>query len=370
MKVVLDSNIIVADFWMDSPGFKILLENAKTDNVELIIPKVVVDEVKNKFRQRINKSQSDINAEAAKLDKITRSAFGITVSKDLLEKSLKKYERYLKKTFRENNITVAPYPAVPHEYLAQKAMLKLKPFNENEKGYRDSLIWETIKTFLSKVDTEVAVFPELIFITNNATDFASAGKLHTNLLEELEEEEFSSHAVGLYTSLTEFNDKVAKLNLDMANAFEDQLRENKLDAFGFKELIEHHLITHFIGSDLHHYHGLAPYANGAPTVSGFEEDYKIEHLSVRKLNAREYVVDLTFQLTTELDYYIDKSDYYGAEDLNVFVIDADWNDHVVAVSTSVNIPIQMTLVVNKKLDCTSVEINKINDKYDYEHDEY
>jgi predicted nucleic acid-binding protein len=57
MKVVLDSNIIIADFWMQSPNFQVLLESSKKGNIDLMIPELVMDEVLNKFNQRIEKSK-------------------------------------------------------------------------------------------------------------------------------------------------------------------------------------------------------------------------------------------------------------------------------------------------------------------------
>ncbi|HWY36561.1 MAG TPA: PIN domain-containing protein, partial [Nitrosopumilaceae archaeon] len=60
MKVVLDSNIIIADFWMRSTGFKILFEKAKKGEIELYIPQVVIDEVTNKFCQQVVQWKVDI----------------------------------------------------------------------------------------------------------------------------------------------------------------------------------------------------------------------------------------------------------------------------------------------------------------------
>jgi len=35
MKVVLDSNIIIADFWLESTNFKLLFESAKKEDIKI-----------------------------------------------------------------------------------------------------------------------------------------------------------------------------------------------------------------------------------------------------------------------------------------------------------------------------------------------
>lgn len=364
MKIILDSNIIVADFWMDSPAFLILLESSKAGNIDLYFPKVVVDEVKNKFRQRIAHAQSTINGEIGKLNRLTRLSIGKSLSESVMKKFVKKYEKHFDQVIKDNNITILPYPDTSHEYLARKARLKLKPFNENEKGYRDNLIWETIKKQLSAYDEELPATPEVIFITANYTDFGESEQLHNDLFTELEEEGFHPDGVFIYTSLKEYNEKVVKLSLAMAVSFQNKIKGEKWEELGLKEYIDAHLYEEYNGSEIYHYHGLAPYANAVPMVSGFNDDYKIGQVSVRKLNPKEYIVDIKIDLETELDYYIDKHDYYGSDELlDVSVIEEDWNDHVVAVSRTVDVPVEITVVVDSKLECISIEIDKINGEY-------
>jgi len=364
MKVVLDSNIIIADFWMQSPNFKILFENSKKDEIELFIPQVVVDEVLNKFNQRIEKFKSDINGELTKFEKLSDSITGFSITEDSIKKSNIKYRKHLDKIIKTNGITIIDYPNTSHEFLAKKAMLSLKPFNANEKGYRGCLIWENIKSLVSSNDVEIPATPEAVFITNNYKDFTIEDKLHDDLILELDNQNLNSDSVIIYASLKDFNDKVTKLSFSQASIFEGKLKNNEFWDFKLKSIVDDYLFKHFIGSDISNYHSIAPYANDKPTVSAISEDFKIDSISVRKLNSKEYIVDVQFKVETEIDYFIDKSDFWSADDIDVSLVDSDWNDHVVMVSRMMDLPVEMTLIINSNLECTSIEISKIDNSYE------
>lgn len=365
MKVVLDSNIIIADFWMRSPNFKILFENSKKDEIELFIPKIVIDEVLNKFNQRIEKFKSDINGELTKFEKVSRLTTDFSITEGSIKKLNIKYKKHLEKNIKTNGIKIIEYPKTSHEFLAKKAMLALKPFNVNEKGYRDCLIWENIKSLISSEDIEIAVTPEVAFITNNYKDFSKEDdKIHDDLISELENENLNPDSVIIYPSLKEFNDRVTKLFFSQASVFEGKLKNNEFWYFELKSIVDDYLFKHFIGNDINNYHSIAPYANDNPVVSTISEDFKFDNISVRKLNSKEYIVDLQFNIEAEIDYYIDKSDYWSADDINFSFVDLDWNDYVAMVSKMIDLPVEMTLIINSKLECISIEISKINNEYE------
>lgn len=364
MKVVLDSNILISDFWLKSPNFKILLESAKDEKIELFIPEIVLDEVINKFSQRINKAKIDINSEVNSFEKITNEKLGIEVSDKIIVSSILKFKKYLYKVIKQNKITIIPYPKTDHKYLAKKAMLCLKPFNTNEKGYRDCLIWENVKSLLSDGEERIAT-PEIIFLTNNNKDFTSVNNnLHDDLVLELEDINHDSESIIIYPNLSEFNEKVTKLELIQSTSFETKLINDEFWDFNLKSTIDKFLFKNFIGKILHNYEQYVPYANDSPTISTINDEYKIEKISVKKLNSKEYIVDVEFSLEVEVDFFMDKYDYYSSDDLNVNIIDSDWNDHVVHASNTIDLQLSMTLIINNKLECTSCQVNKIGDEYE------
>jgi hypothetical protein len=267
------------------------------------------------------------------------------------------------KIISDNQINVLDYPTTDHRFLAKKAMLTKKPFNVNETGYRDSLIWENVKSLITEINENVIATPELIFITNNHTDFMSGDVLHIDLMNELEEQELHTDSFIIYKSLQEFNDKVAKLFLTQEDVFKGRLKNNEFWDFELKDIITEYLNKEYVRSDLSafEFHRPGDDIGEEQEVSSFLEDYEIKNLTVKKLNFDEFVVDLRIDLETELEFFVDKSDYYSSRDADYSVIDYDWNDHVMYVSRTDTIPFEVTLIVNSKLECLSIEMNKLDE---------
>ncbi len=365
MKIVLDSNIIIADFWLQSTNFKILFESVKKGNLEVYIPEIVLDEVVNKYDSRINKSKNDIESELKTFHKLTKEKQKFTISDELLQSCLSKYQEHLQKIVKENNIIVLPYPKTEHKLLANKAMLKLKPFNSNEKGYRDCLIWENIKSLLTEEEAVVAL-PELVFVTNNYKDFATPEfELHSDLIKELENEDFDPDSVRIYQNLSEFNEKQVKLFFTQANTFEKKLKDGNIYDFKLLNVTNEYLQEDFIGSQLSHYESDYEDDFSEPTVRGFEDEYNIEITSVKKMTANEYIVDVEFEIDTEIDFFMEKSEYWslGEDKKGISVEDADWNRHMMWVCSNTDISISMTIILDTNLEVISCQINKVNKNY-------
>lgn len=362
MKIVLDSNIIIADFWLKSTGFNILFESAKKGDVNIYIPEIVLDEVVNKYIQRLDESKRSIDSELQTFQKLTRRKDKTPLTQEIVEKSIAEYQKHLRKVIKENSIIVLKYPKTDHKFLAHKALKKLKPFNSNEKGYRDSLIWENIKTLLTDYESAVSQ-PELVFISNNYKDFATNEyELHSDLIAELENEDFDPKSVIVYPNLSEFNDKQAKLFFDQSQSFEIKLRNNEIWNFDLKSEIKTYLYENFVGSDISQYD--SDEIQSEPTVQSFDEDFKLEIVSVKKLNATDYLVDVELVVNTEIEFFIDKRDYWSMDDTeDISIIYPDWNEWVMLASTSLSVELAISLIIDSNLKVKSCQINRINKNY-------
>jgi hypothetical protein len=95
------------------------------------------------------------------------------------------YERFLTETFDANNVELLGTPPVSHHDVVTRALRRQKPFDEKGRvGYRDALIWETIKRAALDSDDKIA------FVSRNHRDFAESPKgseLARTLAEELVE---------------------------------------------------------------------------------------------------------------------------------------------------------------------------------------
>ena len=205
MKVVIDSNIIIADFEMGTDAFIAVLENTRNGRINLCIPEVVIDEVLNKFRQVIEKPLMDLTTAIARLRRYTRKNIEISVGNEFLQEAYDEYSLRLLKRIAENNVHIIPYPNTLHKNMAYRAMSVKRPFNSNEKGYRDSLIWENLKEIITYENVNNKTEVKAIFITMNTKDFMSEDDLlHEDLVKELVDLGFESDSLIVYKSLSDF----------------------------------------------------------------------------------------------------------------------------------------------------------------------
>ena len=364
MKVVLDTNAIFGDFNFKKPTTRILLEEIKKGNLNLYIPEVVQEEVINQFRQGLEKAQGNIRSGVKSIRELTGGQIADPLSEYFVAQSIAEYRGRLVAIFKEHDITVIPIPETDHRFLVQKAMLKKKPFNTNEKGYRDNLIWENIKSLVSGIDEEIASSPELIFITDNHTDFLTGDELHEDLVDELTEQELQTETIKVYRNLKEFTDAVIQLYEVQASVFKDRLDNDDFWDFELKSIITDHLDSSFVGHNMSDFEFTAPgeYADNDREITGYHEDFTLQNLTVKKLNAEEFVVEMKIDIETELELFIDKSDYYSSRRNDDYhVIEGDWNKHVMLIGTTETISFDVTLIINSKLECQNIELNKIDE---------
>lgn len=362
MKVVLDTNAIYGDYNFRKPSMKILLEEIKNGNLNLYIPEVVLEEVVNKFRQGLEKAKKDIKSGLETILELTTDQLLGTLNEDFITESVQTYRDRLTALFAEYGIIILPILQTDHRFLMQKAMLKKKPFNTNEKGYRDNLIWENIKSLISGEQEEIASSPEVVFITDNHTDFLSGTELHNDLITELEEQALQSGTVKVYRNLKDFTDGMINLYEVQADVFKDRLNNNAFWDFELKSIITDYLDKEYVGSNMGSFEFTAPgdYADDEREITGYHEDFTFQNLMVKKLNADEFVVELCVDLETELEFFIDKSEFYSSRDNDYHVIEDDWNRHVMLVGETDTISFNVTLIINSKLECQSIEMNKID----------
>ena len=362
MKVILDTNVIFEDFNFRKTNTQILLSEVKEGNLALLIPEIVLDEAVNKYRQRLEKGQKDITSELETLGELAQQVFKSPIATQQVEQLANEYRARLDQLFKDYGITIIPYPTTDHRFLANKAMHKKKPFNSNEKGYRDNLIWENIKSLISAVDEDIASKPEVVFVTHNHTDFMSGDKLHEDLTSELTDQDLHTDTIAVYRSIKECVDAVIKLYTIQAEEFKQRLDANDFLDFKVKDIIIEYLDDEYVGKELGRFEFTSPgdYIDDEREIISYDEDFKIEDLSVKKLNADEFVIGARINVETELEFFVDKSEYYSSRDEDYWVIDANWNDYVVLVGQMETVTFDVTIIVNNKLESQSIELNKVD----------
>ncbi|EHH0795937.1 PIN domain-containing protein [Vibrio vulnificus] len=199
MKIFIDTNIFFNNWMLRGAHFQLLSNYVLNTDCTLLVSDVVIKETENKFRGELEKTKKELNNLASKVGQFTESNFTIDMSQ--LPSESYDFGAIVNSYFP--NFETVSCESVNNEKLVQKAILAKRPFRENEKGYRDAVIWHSLINYVS----EHSVSDDIILITNNSSDFfvknGESFELHQDLLDDLAELNLSNE-FKVYTSLKQF----------------------------------------------------------------------------------------------------------------------------------------------------------------------
>lgn len=221
MIIILDSNVITADFKFQGNNMKILmdwLQRTDYDN-SLYIPMVVFKEIINNYEREIIDFNDKLENSLKKLGRRSIT-YSERISKINVEQAVDEYKKFLSEKFETMYAEILDYPNIQFDLILEKALKKEKPFKSNGDGFRDTLIWENIIEVLINKKRE-----EVVFISLNNEDFGNEKKvntLHNDLLSELEIKNIDSNRIKYFSNFGDFikNNVLISFNSDenMKNA--------------------------------------------------------------------------------------------------------------------------------------------------------
>lgn len=347
---MLDSNVFVNRDWhVDQPNMSLLKSAAEKSLVEIVVPEIVVQEVKNHYEEKVTKAHSDIVGKAKRLNGILRGGESLNIGDLDIATVATNYNQSLDDKFAEFPATRPGYENIPHADLIARDLARKRPFQDSGKGYRDSLLWETVLREVANNDVDT------VLVTNNKNDFCSGDDylLHPNLVEDLDARGISSERVRVYKDLDSFIEKEIKPQLNLAAQALQALKEQQEDVFSFEAWFDENaenicskLTDQIIENGLP---TLPHELLESPCVTYIENPHAIEAEEVYDLDAeREYIeysliVDISISLT------IYRPDFYWIEEeFDLMTIDESSDDKIVWASISLTIPIEVDLTLNKE----------------------
>lgn len=170
MQVFIDSNQFISDFLLKGAPFRYLLHFLSNSGNTLLLSRLVIEEVENKYAAEAQKALADSAKSRQRLKQLGlvegATADGVPpVPAFDLEKRIRDHVEC---------VEIVEYAGVPHAYVVQRALKRRKPFDaEGDVGYRDCLLWLSFVRHLASgasSDSE-----EVIFISSNWRDFYQTG---------------------------------------------------------------------------------------------------------------------------------------------------------------------------------------------------
>ena len=364
MKIIIDTNILVQDFWLKGINFNLLFNKTKETGDLIYIPQLVIDETLNKYEEKLIQGKEAVVSAINTTNRITGLIVKNPFEKFNLKEELKKYKEHIYDIVDSHNIQILPYPKTKHEKIVKKAIRKKKPFKKSGDGYRDSLIWENMKSVMP-TEHKLIPEPEFIVLTNNTADFADKeGKLHPDLIQEIIDEGLWKDGIKLYTNLKSLIDEqitptlekldkiCAKLN---HNAYPDVELKNEISNFLDKEIINREFDSETLEID---------YEYESPTISYYYEVFDITVNRVVKTTNGQLLLSVGAAINCGIDIFIFKSDYYSRPDEDrPGIISRDWNDHYHFGQIEKELLFDIKILMNSEMEVLSIELETINNNY-------
>ncbi len=176
----------------------------------------------------------------------------------------------------------------------------------------------------------------MVFVTENKWDFVDDGKLHPDLRSDLRDKGIDEGRLHLYLSRADFFEEKIKPELETMDDLRLQFQTDSIDGFKRRD----------IEPEVERWYSYQTVTLELPDSNG--DEARIKHImsseidsmcDVWKMDADEYAISFNVTLAADVEYYVDKSDGYGSESPEYEIEDWDWNEHVMLVSTSVDVEI-------------------------------
>lgn len=351
MKVILDTNIIFSDFHLKGARIKNLCESVKSTGDTVYIPEVVVDESINKYREKTRECKFKIDRGISDFKRLTgKDVEDNPISDEFILKESEKYARSFKKQLQELGIKIIPYPSISHQELVKRDLARKKPFQETGKGYRDALIWESVKSICEK---SLSLFenPKIIFVNKNHKDFCEEGLLHPDLKEDLVNNGINEDYVRVIEDIDIFIKEYIKPKQKILKNIQEELNANKQYNGIYLNTEINNRITEFLLHREFDYEE-SPFRQEFenPSVVGINEP-SFTVMEVRQISEEEFFVEVKIDVDCEFNFFIFKSDAMCMdEDELPYIWDSDWNKHYMAASKTIPIKLKVTLIVNSSFE--------------------
>ncbi len=333
VEVFLDTNVIFKENFFRSVFAEAVLKGANFLGITILIPEIVIDEVKGNF-------EKELRERFDKYKKIKKHLDGLIELQDqkiILDNEIDKYNQGLDDFLSKYDVRILPYLDIPVKEIIAKSYEAKKPFKVNKEGYKDYVIWQTIKNHCNK---EPYLLGRL-FVTDNVNDFCEKGanntfNLHPDLIATLEN---VKEPPKIILSLKDFfNLKINPL-LKTANP-KDIPNLNIQETVG--TILENDMLNYTADG----FWGL-PFGCEV-TISSILDEPSIDKIHFSELNKNDILISVGGAIYVEVDGFMDKSEYYSSDDETIYVEEADYNDHVMRVSQCIETSFEVTILYSKK----------------------
>ena len=148
--VVPDANVLFSDPLMERPLMRTILAAENTADLRFLLPAVVVDELRHHLEEKLNDpagKAEKLQREISDLMGLSPKVVGFQLAEEDKQAILDRFNRRVEQFSREGRIL--DYPDVPLKELAFRSIQSKRPFLKRDRGFRDTLIWLSLRQHLT-----------------------------------------------------------------------------------------------------------------------------------------------------------------------------------------------------------------------------
>ncbi|MCH8560292.1 PIN domain-containing protein [Nesterenkonia sp. DZ6] len=182
--VFLDTTALYGTGGFTSSAVKQVFALSSARLVHLVVPDVVILELGRQWKKSFDQKRLKLMNATSGFNMVTQMAGAQNVAVVPPDLDSTDFYRGMKRRLLKESVEIATYSKLSIEDLLSRDLEGRKPFSESGRGFRDALIWESIRTYCS---TSGHASGPAIFVTANHTDFCEeqGGPLHSELRSEL-----------------------------------------------------------------------------------------------------------------------------------------------------------------------------------------
>jgi predicted nucleic acid-binding protein len=352
--VVLDANILISDFWLNSQSMTYLKTHSFLQHIP-IIPEVVFKEVRNHLKNRAEellgntpKGKQRSKGNSVRLLKL----FNYTIDSDDndwgVDNLLNRWDSSIKAFLIEFKGRMLPTVDVKIDDLIQRSINRKKPFSKGDSGFRDSLIW------LSTLDL-INDSTHVSFVTKNTNDFfeTNSSEPHPDLLDDAKDKLGEHRKILFHKSLDDFIVNFDSDRTASAEALERALISNNLSGLNLWDWLEENLADVIGDSEFDgiNWAGL-PYHAEAPQL------YEIEELVSLDIPRVFHALDDIYTVYCDLAFigYFSAEIAFSKSETIVNPNQILWKDETDSFWTSIGIRSAATFIVKIDIDMKTKKV--------------
>lgn len=346
MKIVFDTNILFDKWYLDGPQFELLRRHVASGRSAVVIPSVVVLEMKNNYLKETSKLLSAVE----KLNPMLPEGYAPLSCPSPAVLS-DEYLVQLRARIGELGFKEIDADGLTHERFMEKSVKKQKPFKEGGSGYQDCLIWETI---LRKVANAKDI---TYLVTKNCKDFAAEDKqtLHPDLLQDMRNHRLPEDRIQYIPDLKTLIDSYIIPEMSAVET------DEKLSAFG-SHLLDDDILTDWISDNINeimkelnkgHTNLLENVIHEAETVdvSYLDSPESFEIDSISEIDNETAMVVVMAAMDATVSFFLFRNEYMMFDPPYPFaVMDSNWNNHYIWAETEVRLTLRFVFSVSLETD--------------------